>query len=75
MKYFDYTSAESFEEAAELLKDGTSTIIAGGTDLLGTIKNEILEETPGTVIDIKRIEGADASPRKAALSRSAQPLR
>ena len=26
MKYFDYTSADSFEEAAELLKDGTSTI-------------------------------------------------
>ena len=58
MKYFDYTSADSFEEAAELLKDGTSTIYAGGTDLLGTIKNEILEETPSTVIDIKRIEGA-----------------
>ena len=58
MKYFDYTSVDSFEEAAELLKDGTSTIYAGGTDLLGTIKNEILEETPSTVVDIKRIEGA-----------------
>ena len=42
MKYFDYTSADSFEEAAELLKDGTSRRnTPTQTDLLGGDSPEV----------------------------------
>ena len=34
--------------------------MAGGTDLLGTLKDEIFPEYPETVIDLKTIEGMDA---------------
>ncbi|MCI8297718.1 MAG: FAD-dependent oxidoreductase [Lachnospiraceae bacterium] len=59
MKYFEHTRAESFDEASELLKEGKAAVIAGGSDLLGVIKNEILEESPQLLVDIKSIEGAD----------------
>lgn len=59
MKYFEHTRVESFDEASELLKDGKAAVIAGGSDLLGVIKNEILEESPQMLIDIKNIEGEE----------------
>lgn len=55
MKYFEHTRAESFDEASELLKEGKAAVIAGGSDLLGVIKNEILEESPQLLVDIKSI--------------------
>ena len=63
MKPFRHVSAETIEEAASVLKDcqGTGRLIAGGTDLLGEMKDCILPESdyPQTVVDIKRVPGLD----------------
>ena len=58
MKVFNHESASSFEDARELLKStGNNVMIAGGTDLLGVLKADILPQYPDTVIDLKTIEG------------------
>ncbi len=59
MKRFDYKRAESFEEAARIqqAQDGVS-LLAGGTDLLGVLKADILPQSPETLVDLKRIPGA-----------------
>lgn len=58
MKEFKYNRAETFKEAAQLLKSNSKACsMAGGTDLLGTIKNEILNETPELIVDLKKIPG------------------
>jgi len=59
MKKVDYARASTFEEASELLKSGKdSHLIAGGTDILGILKDEILKDYPEELIDIKRISNA-----------------
>lgn len=59
MKEFKYERAENFEEASELLKSNENACpLAGGTDLLGTLKNEILCENPEMLVDLKNIPGA-----------------
>ncbi len=60
MKYFEHESALTFEEAVSLMKDsrkGRKVAMAGGSDLIGVLKQQILEEYPETVIDLKTIEG------------------
>lgn len=62
MKYFEHENAVSFEEAAALLKDskkGRKVAMAGGSDLMGVLKEQILEEYPETVINIKTIQGGE----------------
>ncbi|UWG95846.1 FAD binding domain-containing protein [Dehalobacter sp. DCM] len=60
MKYFEHTRVQNFEEASQILKnDSEATVIAGATDILSVIRNEILTETPKMVVDIKNIVGAD----------------
>ena len=54
MKNFEHESAASFDEAVSLLKDsrkGKKVAIAGGSDLLGVLKEQILEEYPEVVVD------------------------
>jgi len=59
MNTFKYERAESFQEAAEIkIKRENSEFIAGGTDLLGKLKKEILPVRPETLIDINNIEGS-----------------
>lgn len=59
MKDFKFEIAESFEKASQLLKEESkSVLIAGGTDLVGVLKDEILPEYPKKVIDLKRIPGS-----------------
>ena len=61
MKNFEYIAATSLTEAESLLSKGKDekavSLIAGGTDLLGTLKDKIHPEGPETVIDIKSIAG------------------
>ncbi|MGN0996777.1 MAG: FAD-dependent oxidoreductase [Candidatus Ventricola sp.] len=59
MKRFDHISAQSYEEASELLVQGQGRrdAIAGGTDLLGTYKDRLLEAYPDAVVSLKRIPG------------------
>ena len=57
MKSFKHVNAKSVDEAVKLLKDnwGKAKLIAGGTDLLSTLKDKILPASPETVINIKTI--------------------
>lgn len=61
MKYFEHYNAASVDEAIALLKkfNGSGKLIAGGTDLLGTLKNGILPDYPDAVINIKTIPDLD----------------
>ena len=52
--------ATSADQAAKEAASGKAWVMAGGTDLLGTLKDEIFPEYPETVIDLKTIEGMDA---------------
>ncbi len=46
MKHFKYQAPGSYEEAGQILENaqpGQAAAVAGGTDLLGVLKGEILE--------------------------------
>jgi len=58
MKEFKHVNAATVEEAASALKEyeGRSKVSAGGTDLLGEMKDEILPEYPEGVVNLKSIQ-------------------
>jgi len=57
MKSFNHVDAKTVKEAVKLLKNnrGRAKLIAGGTDLLSTLKDKILPAYPETIINIKTI--------------------
>ena len=59
MKPFNHVNATSLAEVKTALADGKTTIIAGGTDLLGTLKDNILRDYPATLINLKTVPGLD----------------
>lgn len=61
MRRFKHINAGSVEEATSILKDyrGKARVIAGGTDLLGQMKDDILPEYPEVIVNIKTISGLD----------------
>ncbi|MEJ2111924.1 MAG: FAD binding domain-containing protein [Acidobacteriota bacterium] len=59
MKAFNHVNAKSPAEVETALADGKTNLIAGGTDLLGTLKDNILRTYPETVINIKTVPGLD----------------
>jgi NADPH-dependent glutamate synthase beta subunit-like oxidoreductase/CO/xanthine dehydrogenase FAD-binding subunit len=61
MKKFQHINASSIEEAITTLKDNEekAKVIAGGTDLLGQMKDAILPEQPEIIVNIKSIPGLD----------------
>jgi NADPH-dependent glutamate synthase beta subunit-like oxidoreductase len=61
MKPFKHLDAKSVDEAVKSLKGGKgkAKLIAGGTDLLSTLKDRILPEYPETVVNIKSIPNLD----------------
>ena len=59
MKPFQHTNATTVDEAEAALGDARTRIIAGGTDLLGTLKDNILPVHPARLVNIKTIEGLD----------------
>ena len=59
MKPFQHINVKTVEEAAAALGDARSRIIAGGTDILGTLKDDILPIYPARVVNIKTIAGLD----------------
>jgi len=59
MKAFSHTNAKTLEEASAALADGKAEIIAGGTDLIGRLKDNILPTYPSVLINIKTIPGLD----------------
>jgi len=59
MKDFKYERPQSFEDAGEILKNNEKACpLGGGTDLLGTLKCEILCEDPEMLVDLKGIPGS-----------------
>ncbi len=62
MKYFNHVDAQSIDQAINMLAEanGKTAFIAGGTDLLGVLKSEVLLDYPETVINLKTIHGLNA---------------
>jgi xanthine dehydrogenase YagS FAD-binding subunit len=62
VKSFKHFNATSVDEALSLLGNyqGRAKLIAGGTDLLGSLKDGILSEYPEALINIKTIPGLDS---------------
>jgi xanthine dehydrogenase YagS FAD-binding subunit len=59
LKRFAHVNARTVDEAAAILQRGKSSIMAGGTDLLGTMRFEVLPEYPDIVVNLKTIPGLD----------------
>ena len=59
MKAFNHVNAKTLAEAKTALAGGKATLIAGGTDLIGRLKDNILPTYPSTLINIKTIPGLD----------------
>jgi xanthine dehydrogenase YagS FAD-binding subunit len=61
MRTFAHLNAKTIDEAVSALKRyGTkASLIAGGTDLLGKMKDEILPRYPEAVVNLKSIPGLD----------------
>jgi xanthine dehydrogenase YagS FAD-binding subunit len=61
MKPFQHFNAATLEEARVLLRGygGKACLMAGGTDLLGVLKDRILPEYPDALINLKTIPGMD----------------
>lgn len=62
MEAFKHYQPKSVEEAAAILKKTGpgACVIAGGTDLVGCLKDRLWLEAPEAVVDIKRIPGLNA---------------
>jgi xanthine dehydrogenase YagS FAD-binding subunit len=62
MKPFHHINALSVEQALTALAQsaGKARLNAGGTDLMGLLKDEYLPDTPETIVNIKTIPGLDA---------------
>ncbi len=60
MRPFKHIQASSIEEAAALASHEDVMVIAGGTDLLGTLKDECLPYYPNYIVDLKTIPGLDS---------------
>ena len=59
MRTFNHLNAASLEEASEYLRLPGSVAMAGGGDLLGALKDDIFEEYPKLVVNLKTIPGLD----------------
>lgn len=60
MKNFNHIDAKSFYDATESIQSCEAACpIAGGTDLIGVLKQQILEDYPDTLVNLKNIENAD----------------
>lgn len=62
MRLFTHINAASIDEAVAALRQygKRAAVIAGGTDLLGKMKDEILPTYPEALVNIKSIPGLDA---------------
>jgi xanthine dehydrogenase YagS FAD-binding subunit len=67
MKAFNHTNAKTLAEAKTALAGGKATIIAGGTDLIGTLKDNVLPTYPAELINIKTIPGLDSIKEEAGM--------
>jgi xanthine dehydrogenase YagS FAD-binding subunit len=66
-KKFAHVNARTIDEAASLLRTGKAAALAGGTDLLGAMRFEILPTYPETVVNLKSIPGLDYIKEEAGM--------
>ncbi len=61
MKSFAHFNSSTIEEAVALLRryNGNAQLLAGGTDLLGQMKDRILPKYPEAIVNLKTISGLD----------------
>ncbi len=61
MRKFKHFNVDTVEEAVSLLRryGGRASLVAGGTDLLGKMKDEIMPVYPEALINLKRIPGLE----------------
>ncbi len=59
MKDFAHVNATSFDEAAALLAKDNAAVIAGGTDIIYSMKGMNTPNLPDTLVNIKTIADAD----------------
>ncbi len=61
LRRFDHLSASTLEQARSILaRHGSKAALnAGGTDLLGVLKDGVHGEAPEIVVDLKRVPGLD----------------
>lgn len=59
MKSYNHVNAKTVDEAVKTLQKykGRARLIAGGTDLLGALKHDILPDWPEAIINAKTISG------------------
>ena len=71
MKKFAHFHAYTVDEAVSLLQryNGKAKVIAGGTDLLGKMKDRILPKYPEALVNIKKIGGLDSVKKEAKMLR------
>ena len=59
MKAFEHINAKSIDEASAILSGGNAVVNAGGTDLVGALRFQILNDYPEKVVNLKSIPGLD----------------
>jgi xanthine dehydrogenase YagS FAD-binding subunit len=62
MKSFAHFNATSIDDAVSILKryGGRANLIAGGTDIIGKMKDQILPAYPEALVNLKKIPNMDA---------------
>jgi len=59
IKKFTHIDAKTVDEASSILKSGKASALSGGTDLLGTMRFEVLPNYPEVVVNLKSIPGLE----------------
>ncbi len=57
LRNFTHIPVSSLKEASAILSQGKAAAIAGGTDLLGVLKDKIHADSPEVLVDLKTIPG------------------
>jgi xanthine dehydrogenase YagS FAD-binding subunit len=60
-------NAKSIAEASSILRGGKAALISGGTDLLGTMRFEILPDYPEVLVNLKTVPGLDSVKEEAGM--------
>ena len=67
IKKFSHVNAKTVDEAVSILESGKASIIAGGTDILGTMRFEILPDYPEVLVNLKSIPGLEYIKEEAGM--------